>query len=47
LIAQIVAEHGREGFLTAWLTARDAGWAVDLLPNFSMHITLTEEELKL
>ncbi|MGN6142394.1 MAG: conjugal transfer protein TrbE [Mesorhizobium sp.] len=46
LIAQIVAEHGREGFLTAWLTARDAGWAVDLLPNFSTLIPLTEEELQ-
>jgi len=46
LIAKIVAEHGREGFLTAWLTARDAGWAVDLLPNFSTPITLTEEELQ-
>ena len=44
LIAQIVAEHGREGFLTAWLTARDAGWAVDLLPSFS--IPLTAEELQ-
>ncbi len=44
LIAQIVAEHGREGFLTAWLTARDAGWAVDLIPNFS--IALTEQELQ-
>ena len=46
LIAQIVAEHGREGFLTAWLAARDAGWAVDLLPNFSTLIPLTEEELQ-
>ncbi len=46
LIAQIVAEHGRDGFLTAWLTARDAGWAVDLLPNFSTLIPLTERELQ-
>ena len=46
LIAQIVAEHGREGFLTAWLAARDAGWAVDLLPNFSTLIPLTEKELQ-
>jgi type IV secretion system protein VirB4 len=46
LIAQIVAEHGREGFLPAWLTARDAGWAVDLLPNFPMLIPLTEKELQ-
>ena len=34
LIANLVAEHGREGFLAAWLTARDATWAVDLIPNF-------------
>ncbi len=33
LIAQIVAEHGRDGFLTAWLNARDVSWAVDLIPN--------------
>ncbi len=34
LIANLVAEHGREGFLAAWLAARDATWAVDLIPNF-------------
>ena len=34
LIANLVAEHGREGFLAAWLRARDAGWAVDLIPTF-------------
>ncbi len=32
LIAQIVAEHGRDGFLAAWLAAREVGWAVDLIP---------------
>ncbi len=35
LIAQIVAEHGRDGFLTAWLAARDVGWAIDLIPNLT------------
>jgi len=35
LIAQIVAEHGRDGFLAAWLAARDAGWAADLIPNLT------------
>jgi len=35
LIANLVAEHGRDGFLAAWLQARNAGWAVDLIPNFS------------
>lgn len=34
LIANLVAEHGRDGFLAAWLTARDATWAVDLIPTF-------------
>ncbi|RSC37151.1 conjugal transfer protein TrbE [Agrobacterium sp. FDAARGOS_525] len=34
LIANLVAEHGRDGFLAAWLRARDAGWAADLIPNF-------------
>ncbi|KFL26215.1 conjugal transfer protein TrbE [Brucella intermedia] len=34
LIANLVAEHGREGFLATWLRSRDAGWAVDLIPTF-------------
>jgi len=34
LIANLVAEHGRDGFLAAWLAARDASWAVDLIPTF-------------
>jgi Type IV secretory pathway, VirB4 components len=33
LIAQIVAEHGRDGFLPAWLAARDVAWAADLIPD--------------
>jgi len=44
LIAQIVAEHGRDGFLAAWLAARDVGWAVDLLPSFPTLIPQTEKE---
>ncbi|RCI80109.1 conjugal transfer protein TrbE [Brucella anthropi] len=43
LIAQIVADHGRDGFLAAWLAARDVGWAVDLLPNFPALIPQTEK----
>jgi len=35
LITSLVADHGREGFLPAWLNARDAGWAVDLIPNLT------------
>jgi type IV secretion system protein TrbE len=33
LIDRLLAEHGREGFLTAWLTARGVPWAVDLIPD--------------
>ncbi|MFE0018367.1 conjugal transfer protein TrbE [Mesorhizobium sp. NPDC059054] len=33
LITRVLAEHGREGFLPAWLTARGASWAVDLIPH--------------
>src|SRR4029079_13432864 len=35
LIDRLFAEHGREGFLAAWLTARGAPWAVDLIPNLN------------
>jgi type IV secretion system protein VirB4 len=31
-IARIVAEHGRDGFLAAWLDLREVGWAADLIP---------------
>lgn len=34
-IARIVAEHGRESFLTAWLRHRDVAWAVDLIPDLN------------
>jgi type IV secretion system protein VirB4 len=37
-IARIVAEHGRDGFLAAWLDHREVGWAADLIP------TLTNKE---
>ncbi|ADZ68719.1 conjugal transfer protein TrbE [Polymorphum gilvum] len=33
LISRIFAEHGRDGFLAAWLDARDAAWAADLIPD--------------
>ncbi|WP_024849909.1 conjugal transfer protein TrbE [Aminobacter sp. J41] len=35
LIAQIVAEHGRDGFLAAWLRERGVEWAADLIPNLT------------
>jgi hypothetical protein len=30
-IARLFAEHGRAGFLAAWLRHRDVGWAADLI----------------
>lgn len=34
-ISRILAEHGREGFVSAWLRERGVDWAVDLLPNLT------------
>lgn len=34
-IDKIVAEHGREGFLAAWLRHRGATWAADLIPDLT------------
>ena len=34
-IEKIVAEHGRDGFVAAWLVHRGVGWAADLIPNLS------------
>jgi type IV secretion system protein VirB4 len=45
LIAQIVVEHGREGFLAAWFRARDVSWAIDLLPSVPTLTTPTEKEV--
>ncbi|KFI25444.1 conjugal transfer protein TrbE [Paenirhodobacter enshiensis] len=33
MIADILATHGRDGFLDAWLRARGVDWAADLIPN--------------
>ena len=33
LIARAHAEHGRDGFLAAWLSLRGVGWAADLIPD--------------
>ncbi|WP_442580283.1 conjugal transfer protein TrbE [Mesorhizobium sp. ASY16-5R] len=45
LIAQIVADHDREGFLAAWFNARGVNWAVDLLPAFPTLISQPEKEV--
>ncbi len=34
-IDRIVTEHGREGFLAAWLGHRGVEWAADLIPNLT------------
>jgi type IV secretion system protein VirB4 len=33
LIDQVLAEHGRDNFVLAWLKARDISWACDLIPH--------------
>jgi type IV secretion/conjugal transfer VirB4 family ATPase len=38
-IAELMATHGREGFATAWLQARGAGWAADLLTHPTEDLT--------
>jgi type IV secretion system protein VirB4 len=35
LIAQTYAEHGRGGFLPAWLRLRELDWAADLIPDLT------------
>ncbi|MDI1262807.1 MAG: conjugal transfer protein TrbE [bacterium] len=40
-IEKILSEHGRDGFVAAWLTHRGVGWAADLIPNVSNGGTLT------
>jgi type IV secretion system protein VirB4 len=32
-IARVIAEHGRDDFMAAWLRLRGAGWAADLIPD--------------
>jgi type IV secretion system protein TrbE len=32
-IDQLLAEHGRDGFVPAWLQNRGVAWATDLIPN--------------
>jgi len=39
-IQRLVAEHGREGFLAAWLRHRDVAWAIDLVPTLTLQENL-------
>ncbi|MCY1322230.1 Type IV secretion system protein virB4 [compost metagenome] len=34
-IEEVLAEHGRAGFLAAWLRHRGAAWAADLIPDLT------------
>ncbi|MGB3898055.1 MAG: conjugal transfer protein TrbE [Mesorhizobium sp.] len=43
LIAEIFAEHGRDGFLAAWLRARGVEWAADLIPDLTNLATEGED----
>ncbi|MDP0929695.1 conjugal transfer protein TrbE [Paracoccus onubensis] len=43
LITEIFAEHGRDGFLAAWLQARGVDWAADLIPDLPNLAAGTEE----
>jgi len=33
MIDRVLAQHGREDFVTGWLAARGLGWAADLIPG--------------
>ena len=35
LIEQVLAEHGRDNFVSGWLKARDIAWAIDLIPQLA------------
>src|SRR5260370_41592733 len=35
LIEAVFAEHGRDGFVSGWLKARDIAWATDLIPHLA------------
>ena len=42
LITEILAEHDGDGFLSAWLRARDVDWAADLIPDLTNLATESE-----
>ncbi|UPK34622.1 conjugal transfer protein TrbE [Bradyrhizobium sp. 186] len=35
LVDRVLAEHGRDEFVTGWLKARDLGWACNLIPQLA------------
>lgn len=45
-IEEVLAEHGREGFLEAWLRAHDIDWAADLIPDLTNLAAPTAESVQ-
>ncbi|PYE86695.1 conjugal transfer protein TrbE [Phyllobacterium leguminum] len=43
-IARVFAEHGRDGFLAAWLRHRGIDWAADLIPELSNLVPQPDKE---
>lgn len=43
-IARVFAEHGRDGFLAAWLRHQGVDWAADLIPELSNLIPQLDKE---
>ncbi len=43
-IARVFAEHGRDGFLAAWLRLRGVDWAADLIPDLTNLIPQPDKE---
>ncbi|WJS87157.1 conjugal transfer protein TrbE [Paracoccus sp. TOH] len=43
-IAELVAEHGRDGFLAAWLRERGVDWAAELIPDLTNITPQPEKE---
>ncbi|MCM2467301.1 conjugal transfer protein TrbE [Agrobacterium vitis] len=43
-IARVFAEHGRDGFLAAWLRLRGVDWAADFIPDLANLIPQPDKE---
>ncbi|MGY4601328.1 type IV secretory pathway VirB4 component [Bradyrhizobium sp. GM22.5] len=41
LVDRVLAEHGRDEFVTGWLMARDLGWACNLIPQLAQQGALS------
>src|SRR5262245_7858500 len=45
-IERIITQHGRDGFVASWLTARGVGWAADLISNLDNVLPQTTQEME-